>query len=78
MPNARIELIDIIRNIKVYEHTCDTIGNFSIAIPYYSKYKLKVIGEDGVENIVSLELSKHRKEHDQHEIVVVKDEFRSN
>jgi hypothetical protein len=78
MPNAKIELIDIVRNIKVYEHTCDATGNFSIAIPYYSKYKLKVIGEDGVENIVSLELSKHRKEHDQHEIVVVKDEFRSN
>jgi hypothetical protein len=78
MPNAKIELIDINRNIMVFEHTCDVSGNFSIAIPYYSKYKLKVIGEDGVENIVSLELSKHRKEHDKHEIVVVKDVFRSN
>lgn len=78
MPNAKIQLIDNHRNITVFEHTCDASGNFSITIPYYSKYKLKVIGEDGIENVVSLELSKHRKEHDQHEIVVVKDIFKSN
>ena len=32
------------------------LGNFSLTIPYYSKYKIKVVSEDKDENIVSLEI----------------------
>ena len=78
MPNAKIHLIDNVRNITVQESTCDDSGNFSIIIPYYSKYKIRVVGEDKDENIVSLEIPKHRKANGRHEIVVVKDAFKSN
>ncbi len=78
MPNAKIELIDNIRNVTVQESTCNDSGNFSLTIPYYSKYKIRVVGEDKDENIVSLEIPKHRKGQGKHEIVIVKDPFKSN
>jgi hypothetical protein len=64
--------------VTVYESTADEAGNFSIVIPYFSKYKIRVVGEDRDENIVSLEIPKHRRSYSQHEIVVVKDAFKSN
>ena len=78
MPNAKIQLIDNTRNITVQESTCNDAGNFSLTIPYYSKYKIKVVSEDNDENIVSLEIPKRRKSHGRHEIVIVKDPFKSN
>jgi hypothetical protein len=78
MPNARIYVIDNDRNVTVQETISDERGNFSIVIPYHSKYKIRVVGEDKDENIVSLEIPKHRKANDRHEIVVVKDAFKSN
>jgi hypothetical protein len=69
-------LIDNDRNLTVYENSCDADGNFQITIPYYGKYKLRVVGEDGEENIVSLEIPKFKKELSRHEIVVVKDLFK--
>ena len=78
MPHAKVFLIDNERNLTVYENTCDIEGNFSIVIPYYSKYKLRVVGQDNDENIVSLEIPKYKKEHGKHEIVVVKDIFKAN
>jgi tetratricopeptide (TPR) repeat protein len=76
MPNAQVSLIDNERNLTVFQNTCDASGNFRIVIPYYGKYKLRVIGEDKDENIVSLEIPKFKKEHGNHEIVVVKDLFK--
>jgi hypothetical protein len=78
MRNARIYLIDNVRNITIQETTSDADGNFSIMIPYLSKYKLRVIAEDKEENIVSLEIPKHRKADTRHEIVIVKDIFKSH
>jgi tetratricopeptide (TPR) repeat protein len=78
MPNAKIQLIDNARNITVQESTCNDAGNFSLTIPYYSKYKIKVVSEDNDESIVSLEIPKRRKSHGRHEIVIVKDPFKSN
>ncbi len=78
MPNAKVFLIDNIRNVTVHESSSDADGNFSIVIPYFSKYKIRVIGEDNDENIVSLEIPKHRRLFNQHEIVIVKDAFKSN
>jgi tetratricopeptide (TPR) repeat protein len=78
MPHARVSLIDNIRNVTVHESNSDAEGNFSIVIPYFSKYRIRVVGEDNDENIVSLEIPKHRRSYNQHEIVVVKDAFKSN
>jgi hypothetical protein len=77
LPHARLYLIDNIRNVVVHECSSDGDGNFSIIIPYFSKYKIRVISADNDENIVSLEIPKHRKSYSQYEIVVVKDAFKS-
>ena len=77
MPFATVFLIDNDRNLTVYESNCDTDGNFQIVIPYYGKYKLRVVGQDGEEYIVSLEIPKYKKELSRHEIVVVKDLFKA-
>ncbi len=75
--NAKFYLIDNIREITVQEGTSDENGNFKWAIPYYSKYRIRVLGEDNDEHIVSLEIPKHRHSHSTHEIVIVKDAFHS-
>lgn len=78
MPNAKVYLIDNLRNITAYETVSDASGNFSITIPCFSQYKIRVIGEDNDENIVSLELRKQRKLHTIHEIVIIKDAFKTH
>jgi hypothetical protein len=78
MHNAKVHLIDNLRNISVYETVSDTLGNFSITIPYFSKYKIRVTEEDNDENIVSLEISKQRKLHSIYEIVIIKDAFKTH
>ena len=78
MPNAKLYLVDNVRDITVFEGTSDSLGNFSIVVPHYSKYKIKVVGENLVEHIVSLEIPKHRRAQGNHEIVIVKDLFKEN
>lgn len=77
MPLVKLYLIDIIRDISVHESHSDMNGNFSITIPYYSKFKIKVVAEDE-EYFVSLEIPKHKKAYSKHEIVVVKDAFKTH
>lgn len=76
MPNAKVYLTDNLRGITVYETVSDSAGNFSITVPYFSMYKVRVRGEDNDENIVSLEIPRHRKLHTVHEIVLIKDTFK--
>jgi tetratricopeptide (TPR) repeat protein len=78
LAHGKIYLIDNIRERVVFETNSDIDGNFSLVIPYFSTYKIKVVDEDNDENIVSLEISKYRKSLSAHEIVVVKDFFKSN
>jgi tetratricopeptide (TPR) repeat protein len=73
---ARYYLIDNLRDVVVQEGTADDQGNFSWNVPYFSKYRVRVIGPDNDEHIVSLEIPKHRKSQSNHEIVIVKDVFR--
>jgi tetratricopeptide (TPR) repeat protein len=75
LPNAKLTLIDNVRNVPVQEMVSDSAGNFSMEIPYFSKYKIRIITADNEENIVSLEIPKHRVLDTKHEIVVVKDPF---
>lgn len=74
--NAKLFLVDNIRNVTVNESFSDGEGNFSISVPYFSKYKIRVVGDDQDEHFVSLEIPKHRKLQSIHEIVIVKDDFK--
>ncbi|MBX2962234.1 MAG: tetratricopeptide repeat protein [Cyclobacteriaceae bacterium] len=75
--NARIRLVDTVRKAIVYETNSDQEGSFSLIIPYFSKYGIYVIDEDGVENMAVFEIPRQRKESTVHEIVVIKDIFQS-
>jgi hypothetical protein len=75
--NAHISLIDNIRDIVVYECKANADGNFSLVIPYFSKYKIKVLGEANDEHVVSLEIPRTKVMETHHEIVVIKDSFKT-
>lgn len=77
LPNAKLYLIDNIKNITVAEGKSDNTGNFTIVVPYFSTYKIRVTGEKIEEGIVSFEVPKYRKENYKYEIVVVRDGFKS-
>jgi hypothetical protein len=62
----------------VYESYTDSEGNFSIVIPYFSKYYIQIVDEEGHAHKASLELQKYRAETNVHEIVIVKDIFKQN
>jgi hypothetical protein len=76
MPQVKVYAIDNLRNVTVHETTTDAHGNFSVVIPYFSKYVIRVVGDDGDENMAILEIPKHRKELSAHEIVMVRDLFK--
>jgi hypothetical protein len=75
MPRGKISLVDNLRNVTVHESVSDAKGNFSITIPYFSKYFIRIIGEGGDEHKASLEILKHKKELSSYEIVIIKDLF---
>jgi tetratricopeptide (TPR) repeat protein len=75
--NAKFALIDNVRNSTIYETTTDALGAVSIAIPYFSKYKIKITGPENDEHIVSFDIPKNSKVDDNYEIVLVKDMYES-
>jgi tetratricopeptide (TPR) repeat protein len=77
MAHAKLYLIDNFRNTTVQEAFSDGDGNFAIIIPYFSKYRVKVVAPDNEENIVSFEIPKHRIAHSKHDIVIIKDAFKT-
>lgn len=77
LPHARLTLIDNFKNVPVSESFSDSSGNFVLRIPYFSQYKIKVTDEHNNENVVSLEVPRHRKKEEKHEIVVIRDAFRN-
>jgi tetratricopeptide (TPR) repeat protein len=77
-PNVKIILMDSWKNSKVEEVSSDKSGNFSVSIPYFSKYYIQIIDEAGEEHKASLEILKYKTETSAHEIVVVKDIFKQN
>jgi hypothetical protein len=76
LPHASIELVDNLRNMTVEKSSSDGSGNFTIVIPYFSKYSIRVKAEDGEESMAILQIPKQRKEMSSHQIVIVKDFFR--
>jgi len=74
-PKVKIALIDSWNGRSAFETAADANGNFSVTIPYFSKYFLQIIDESGNEHKVSFEIMKYRTEVSNREIVVVKDIF---
>ncbi|MCK5700644.1 MAG: PD40 domain-containing protein, partial [Cyclobacteriaceae bacterium] len=77
LSNAKLELIDKSQNSIVYVTHTNAVGNFSIEIPYDSQFLLKVTQENFGVAIVSMEIPKNNLDHSNHEIVIVKDLFKS-
>jgi tetratricopeptide (TPR) repeat protein len=78
LPNAQLFLIDNLRNLTVATTTADANGVFSISIPYFSQYLIKVVGKRKEEDsFVSLDLSKRKKAGNKYEIVIVRNVFNS-
>ncbi len=76
LPEARLSLIDNIKNVTVDSVTSDSDGKFSLAIPYFSQYLIKVVSSNKKEEVfVSLDLSKRRSSGN-YEIVVVRNVFK--
>ena len=76
--HARFSLIDNLREVVVQEGTSDEEGNFTWIIPYFSKYRMRVVGPDKEEHTIIVEIPKQKQLHGKHEIVIVKDLFRLN
>jgi hypothetical protein len=78
MPHTKITLIDNVSNTVVHESTTNDSGHFSIIIPYFSTFVIRVIGEDEQQHMAVLEIPKRRKDLSDHEIVIVKNLFKGN
>ncbi len=76
LPDVTLSLIDDVKDLVVAETVSDSEGNFKMIVPYYSKYKVRVVGKN-IEGIVSFEVPKHRKINDKYDIVVVNDDFKT-
>lgn len=76
LPDVTLYLIDDVKDLVVAETVSDNEGHFKLIVPYYSKYKVRVVGKD-IEGIVSFEVPKHKKLNDRYDIVVVNDDFKT-
>lgn len=78
-PHANLELIDNLKGNVVARAVSDADGHFDLDIPYFSQYRIKVVGtQDGDEAIVSLDLGKTRYGENKFELVVVKNSFKTD
>jgi len=75
LAKAKIFLIDNDRHSTVYEGSSDDQGNFSVVVPYFSTYIVRVVGDDGREEDVVLEIPKFTSQLSDHEIVIIKNIF---
>ncbi|MEO7988950.1 MAG: tetratricopeptide repeat protein [Chryseolinea sp.] len=76
LPKAQLSLIDNRNNRVIQSTVADANGKFTLTIPYFSQYKIKVVS-DVADNavLVSLDISKSRNAGNQFEIVVVKNKY---
>ncbi len=76
LPNAQLFLIDNNKDVTVQTSTSNSEGNFTLTIPYFSQYKLKVVEKPGeAAAYVSFDLSKQRNAENLYKMVVVKKSF---
>ncbi|HTE29057.1 MAG TPA: hypothetical protein VK666_01695 [Chryseolinea sp.] len=77
LPNAQLLLIDNQKNAVVQTSTSDVNGSFELTIPYFSQYRIKIKGDEEMEEtVVSLDLGRTRSGNNQYEVVVVKNTFK--
>jgi len=77
LANVQMELIDRTDNVVVAKTQTDESGNFSLNVPYYSRYKIRIKGVD-LDGFVSFEVPKFAKQDLSYEIVVVNDDFKNS
>lgn len=77
LPNVQMELIDRTGNVLKAITKTDNEGRFKLKIPYYSKYKIRIKGDD-LDGFVSFEVPKFAKQDLSYEIVVVNDDFKNS
>lgn len=76
LPEAQLSLIDNRNNRVIQSTVADANGKFTLTIPYFSQYKIKVVSDAaGNAVLVSLDISKSRSAGSQFEIVVVKNKY---
>jgi|GEM_PF-851818 len=75
MADAQMQLIDTYSNRIVFTTETSSNGDFTLEIPYSSQYKIKIDHPELGKHIASLEIPKNKKEHRNHEIVVVEEHF---
>lgn len=75
LADARFVLTDHLRGVSVFEGSTGPAGEFSLTVPYYSQFKLRVIAVEGDEHLVSFELPKHKNGSSLHEVVILKNTF---
>jgi tetratricopeptide (TPR) repeat protein len=77
LPHAQLSLIDNLKGTVVQTVTSDAQGGFTLTIPYFSQYRIRVLGEhDNEEAFVSLDLSRTRAGGNIYQMVVVKNNFK--
>jgi tetratricopeptide (TPR) repeat protein len=72
---AQMFLVDHARDVVVGQTMSDEDGKFSLQIPYFSQFRIRVVENGGIESIVSLHIPRQKKDEHNHEIVVVKNAF---
>ncbi len=75
--NAKFQLLDNARNTVVYESMTNDIGAVNISIPYFSKFKIRIIGPDDEVHVASFDIPRNRKVDERYEIVLVRDLYNS-
>jgi tetratricopeptide (TPR) repeat protein len=77
LSNVQMELIDRTGNVLKAVAKTDNNGRFKLKVPYYSKYKIRIKGND-LDGFVSFEVPKFAKQDLSYEIVVVNDDFKNS
>ena len=78
LSNAKLELIDKSQKDVVYVTNTDANAKFTLEIPYESQFLLRVIHENFGTAIVSMEMPRNHLDYSNHDIVIVKDLFKSS
>lgn len=78
LPGATLLVIDNARDVIVHQTISDSSGQFLINIPYFSRYKMRVVEPDGNETVVSLNISRSAKLNNNHEVVLVREAVTPN
>lgn len=72
MAGALVELMDYPRSQVVGKTCADVNGDFSLSIPWFSKFALRISEDDDEPYLVSLEINRDSNESPVYEIVVIK------